>query len=69
MDIKMGSGDDKFYKAFYFGLGVGGGVQVGNLQVVLGYQFGLTDLVNPNWVESLPIMVEVENKVKTPVFH
>jgi len=42
--IKFGSGDDADYKAFDFGLGAGAGLQLGNLQAVLGLNYGLAKL-------------------------
>ena len=42
--VKFGSGDDADFKAFDFGLGVGAGFQYGNIQAVLGGNFGLAKL-------------------------
>jgi len=42
--IKFGSGDEADYKAFDFGLGVGAGLQFGNIQAVLGLNYGLVKL-------------------------
>jgi hypothetical protein len=44
MDIKMGSGDDALLKAFDFGVGVGAGLQFGNIQAALGYNIGLANI-------------------------
>jgi len=46
--FKMGSGDNMLYRAFDFGLGFGTGVQFGNMQVVLGYNMGILNIVNKN---------------------
>ncbi|MDR0295589.1 MAG: PorT family protein [Prevotellaceae bacterium] len=63
--IKMGSGKDNQYKVLDFGLGFGAGLQFGNLQAALGYQFGLVDLVNAKWVEAQEIPTPTErNKLK-----
>ena len=43
-NIKFGSGDDADFKAFDFGLGLGAGLQIGNIQAVLGYNLGLVKL-------------------------
>ena len=61
--IKMGSGKDKPYRSFDFGLGAGAGLQFGSLQVALGYQMGFVDLINPKWMEAQPIQVEA-SKIK-----
>ncbi|MDR0295677.1 MAG: PorT family protein [Prevotellaceae bacterium] len=61
--IKMGSGKDNPYKAFDFGLGFGAGLQFGNLQAALGYQFGLIDLVNAKYIEAQEVSIE-RNKIK-----
>jgi len=42
--IKFGSGDDADFKAFDFGFGFGAGLQLGNIQAVLGYNRGLVKL-------------------------
>jgi len=48
---KMGSGKDKYYTAFDFGLGVGVGAQFGNIQVNLVYNHGFSNMVNKNLTE------------------
>jgi len=50
--IEMGSSDDKPYRAFDSGLGGAVGLQFGNFQACLGYQYGLVDLFNPNWLKA-----------------
>jgi len=42
--IKWGSGDDADFRAFDFGLGLGAGLYIGNLQAVLGLNYGLVKL-------------------------
>ena len=42
--IKFGSGDDADFRAFDFGLGVGAGLQFGNMQAGLGINYGLVNL-------------------------
>ncbi|MDR0393560.1 MAG: PorT family protein [Tannerella sp.] len=43
-DITMGGGDDADYKALDFGVGVGAGLQFGNIQAALGYNIGIIDI-------------------------
>lgn len=46
-DIEFGSNNNEL-KPFDFGVGAGAGLQFGNLQLVLGYNFGFADLTNIN---------------------
>ncbi len=54
--IKFGSGDDEDVEyvdnAFDFGLGVGAGLQFGNLQAGVGYNFGFTSLFDEGTLKN-----------------
>ena len=45
-DIKFGSGDEHMLKPLDLGLGLGAGLQFGAIQVGLGYNLGLANIVN-----------------------
>ena len=66
----MGSGDDKYYKAFDFGLGLGAGVQFSNIQFALGYNLGLNNLINTNvkFIDDEPVDSEMRDMLKKYVF-
>jgi len=51
--IKFGNGDDADFKALDFGLGVGAGLQLGNLQAGLGLNYGLANLGTDVKVKNL----------------
>jgi hypothetical protein len=49
-DIKMGSDGD--YKALDFGIGVGAGFQFGKLQAGAGYNIGIADIENSEYISA-----------------
>ena len=49
-EVKLKMGSNEFYNALDFGLGIGTGVQFDNLQAVLGYNFGLSKLIDKNGI-------------------